>query len=812
MIRRRLVAFVLFCGVGSVRFLPGNRRRRGFRRTWWRIGFPAVLAALLFPSRALPAQSAPRITQPVDGAQLRILRNHLPAWANFSNRHGVVPPDQTLDHLTLVLQRSPEQESAFQKLLADQQNPASPDYHHWLTPAEVGERFGLSDQDIATLSGWLRSQGLHINWVSPSRIFISFGGAAADVGRAFQTEFDSYQVNGEDRISIASDPMVPAALFPAVKAIHGLYTVENRPALHMGGAESDGPSFNSNSGNHYIAPTDFAVLYDLPFALTGSGQTIGIVDRARTDFADFASFRAITGSTFANPTEIVPTAFGGVDPGPAATNCATPPCTVPAGQGESTLDVLRAASVAPGANILLVVDTEASGDIEVDAQYLVQTSPVPVQIMSISYLKCESTAGASGVAFWDTLFQQAAGEGISVFVCAGDSGASGCDTHGDIPPPALPAPNSPNYICSSSYATCVGGTEFADSSDPYTYWSYSNGANGVSVLSYIPEGAWNEPLDSNFNPQVAASGGGVSSLIATPAWQTGTGVPAARNGRYTPDISFSAAAHDGYFGCLAAAGNSCVPGSSGSYSFEYFYGTSAAAPSMAGIAALLNQSKGAAQGNLNPQLYPLAARVPAAFHDITAASSGVTGWSVTTPSMCNNSLPSAVNLTGGQAGYMVTTGYDEVTGLGSLDVHTFIDNYLPAGHTTPTVTVSGTTVTVAQGATSGNVSTVTVTPANGFTGSVTLSAAVTLSPSGTVYPPTLSFGSTSPVLITGTAASTAALTVVTTAGSGALRYPMDRRFPGKARARRLPVLVLFSIARPRGRFKTLGMLGTPSSC
>jgi hypothetical protein len=229
---------------------------------------------------------------------------------------------------------------------------------------------------------------------------------------------------------------------------------------------------------------------------------------------------------------------------------------------------------------------------------------------------------------------------------------------------------------------------------------------------------------------------------------------------------------------------------------------------MAGIAALLNQSKGAAQGNLNPQLYPLAARVPAAFHDITAASSGVTGCSVTTPSMCNNSLPSAVNLTGGQAGYMVTTGYDEVTGLGSLDVHTFIDNYLPAGHTTPTVTVSGTTVTVAQGATSGNVSTVTVTPANGFTGSVTLSAAVTLSPSGTVYPPTLNFGSTSPVLITGTAASTAALTIVTTAGSGALTYPIDRRFPWQGSGAALAGLVLFSIARPRGRFKTLGMLGS----
>jgi len=768
---------------------------------------PAIVAALFFSTPALPAQTTPRITQPVDRTQLRILRNHLPTWANSSNHIGLVPPDQVLDQLTMVLQRSPEQELAFQTLLADQQNPTSPNYHHWLTPNEVGERFGLSDQDIETLSGWLRSQGLHINWVSPSRIFIAFGGTAADVGKAFQAEFNSYRVNGEERISVASDPMVPAALFPAIKAIHGLYTIENRPALHMGAAESNSPAFNSNSGSHYIMPADFAAIYDLPVGLTGAGQTIGIVDRARTDFADFDNFRSLTGSTFPNPTEIVPTAFGGVDPGPAATSCTATPCAPPAGQSESTLDVLRAGSVAPGAKLLLVVDTTASGDIETDAQYLVQTSPVPVQIMSISYSKCESSSGPSRVAFWDTLFQQAAGEGISVFVSSDDSGASGCDTHGDAPPPTSPSAISPNYICSSSYATCVGGTEFNDLSNAYAYWNFSNGVEGVSALGYIPEGAWNEPLDSAGSPEVDASGGGVSSIIATPSWQTGTGVPAAKAGRYTPDISLSAASHDGYFACFAAAGSSCVTGSSGTYSFEYFYGTSAAAPSMAGIAALLNQNKGGAQGNLNPQLYQLAARVPGAFHDVTAASSGVTGCSINIPSMCNNSLPSAYSLTGGQTGYMVTTGYDEVTGLGSLDAQAFIDNYLSANQTSPTVTVSGTPVTFTHGATSGNVSTVTVTPANGFTGSVTLSAVVTSSPSGAAYPPTLSFGSTSPVVISGTAGVTANLTITTTATSSALTYPMNRRLPWQGPGVVLAGLLLFGIPRYRGRFKVLGMSG-----
>ena len=218
----------------------------------------------LFQPRALLAQAAPRITERVDTAQFRVLPDHLPAWANASNHVGVVPAAEMLEHLTIVLQRSPEQEAAFQKLLADQQDPASPDFHHWLTPAEVGARFGLADQDIETLSNWLQSQGLHINWVSPSRIFVEFGGAAADVGRAFHAELHSYRVDGEERMSVSSAPTVPQALLPVIKAVHGLYTIENRPAVHMQAAESTSPDFNSNSGAHYITPADFAVLYDLP--------------------------------------------------------------------------------------------------------------------------------------------------------------------------------------------------------------------------------------------------------------------------------------------------------------------------------------------------------------------------------------------------------------------------------------------------------------------------------------------------------------------------------------------------------------------
>jgi hypothetical protein len=172
---------------------------------------------------------------------------------------------------------------------------------------------------------------------------------------------------------------------------------------------------------------------------------------------------------------------------------------------------------------------------------------------------------------------------------------------------------------------------------------------------------------------VGGGGGGVSQIIPTPSWQAGAGVPSARSGRYTPDMVFSASQHDGYFGCLAAGGGGCV---SGDFSFEINSGTSAAAPDMAGVTALLDQSQGGAVGNVAPSLYQMAVSAPSAFHDITVASSGVTNCTLSTPSLCNNSVAGATSLTGGQAGYEVGAGFDEATGLGSLDVTNFINNFV----------------------------------------------------------------------------------------------------------------------------------------
>lgn len=648
-----------------------ERSLRSIRVSFRRSAAGIVLALLvLFRAGAqVPSRAA-------DSAEFKALPSHVPLWANDANFVAPVPPDQAMGQMTLVLARDPARETAFEKLLDDQQNPGSPLYHRWLTSNEIGARYGLTDDELDTVKGWLESQGLHVAWVAAGRNFIAFTGSAGDVSRAFQADLNYYDVNGERRISISTDPMLPAEVAPRVKAIQGLYTVTERPQHRARVERHAAPDVTENSTTYSVGPADFNKIYDVPAMYTGSGVTIGIAARSRTDFADFSNFRTQTATTFANPTEVIPTAFGGQDPGPAYTT--QQPSTVELGdQLEATLDVFRAGSVAPQAKLLLVAATAASGGIVDDAYYLIQSDPVPAQIANFSFGACELTAGLANVDLWGGLFQQAAGEGISVFIASGDSGASGCDEAFN-PPPADPEPNSPNFLCSSGYVTCMGGTEFNDATNYAKYWSATNGPGFESALSYIPEGGWNEqPQNSSNEYEMAASGGGVSQYISTPAWQKGAGVPAARAGRYSPDLAFSSSLHDGYFGCSAADGGSCVPNAQGEFYFIAFGGTSAAAPSMAGVTALLDQKLGEKQGNLSPQLYALAATAPKAFHDVTVATSGVSGCTLAKPSMCNNSAPAATSLTGGQAGFEVGAGFDRVTGLGSLDVNEFLESYVP---------------------------------------------------------------------------------------------------------------------------------------
>jgi len=595
------------------------------------------------------------------------LEGHVVAGQDELASSSAVPPTSTL-RLTFILSRPPESQAAFQHLLADQQNPVSPRYHHWLTPNQIGEQYGPTGHDLSALTTWLVSQGLSVRAVAPSGIFIQVEGSAGSISTALDTDLRYIERSATPgvapRIAAARNPAIPSAFGALVESIAGLSAEEAHPLHRVTGipiTDLSGrfaPRANAAPASHYISPNDFAQIYGVNpvynSGVDGTGQTVAIIGRSRVLAADITNFAAFASRPARLPNVIVPSS--GADPG----------LTGDGDQAEATLDVDRVLGTAPGAHVDLVISSSPSGGIETAAQYEVQTLLDP--IMSVSFGACEAAVGLPYVRLWDALFTQAAAEGISAFVASGDAGAADCGN-----PNSTPVSNqSPgiNSLCASTNVTCVGGTEFADFAEPAAYWGSTEGAGRESAVGYIPEGAWNEPSETGstgITTYVAsATGGGSSTYIGKPSWQTGPGVPG-DGFRDVPDVSFSSSLHDGYLICLAYAGFDC------SSQIAVASGTSAAAPSMAGIAALLNQKLGAAQGNLNPLLYQIASSTlpnsaTNAFHDATPQTSGVALCEIGTPSMCNNSTPAPGGLAGGLAGYPLTTGYDLATGLGSVNV------------------------------------------------------------------------------------------------------------------------------------------------
>ncbi|MEP7096508.1 MAG: S53 family peptidase [Dokdonella sp.] len=646
------------------------------------IGF----AGLAVSSSAAFAAPSNLVVASVNSAQRATLPAARATWAQERNDLGKVPDDLALDDLSVMLRRSPERQQAYNRLLQEQQDPSSPNYHHWLSPSEIGEQFGATQHDLDVLSNWLGTQGLKVNAIANNRVQIHFSGRAADVARTFATGLHYYQAGSEKRMANTHAASIPLAFSAAVKSIVGLAPIKLHPVHEFSTPRSmparDGirpASTNCQNGvcSYSIFPGDFSTIYNVKpvyqQGIDGSGQSIAIISRQRVSEPDVMNFQKLVGLPTKYPVVIIPPA--GTDPGTPATTCnadttVTPNCDKPgdavSDQGEATLDVQRAGSVAPGATIKLIVSSKNVNDgLYIAMEYAIDTNPPPAQILSISYGTCEADNSQDGADYIDHYFSQAAMEGISVFVSSGDGGVAGCASLDSAPTTGEAI--STNLLCASSHATCVGGTEFADSVNPGLYWNSHNGANYASALGYIPEGAWNQPLNAKGNTQAAATGGGASIFMPVPSWQNGLASTNAV-GRYTPDVSFAASTREGYFTCVAAQGGSCTI-SNNSFHFLQSGGTSASAPSMAGIAALLNQKTGSAQANLNPRLYALAANPGnGVFHDVTVASSGVSSCVVATPSLCNNSTPGPNDLTGGLSGYAVASGYDLATGLGSIDV------------------------------------------------------------------------------------------------------------------------------------------------
>jgi pseudomonalisin len=688
-------------------------------------------------ARLQPVKQADRVLANADYGRSVSLQQKLPGWVKEPNQTAEQPVDLAkLLHILVLLSRDAAAESAFTQLVANQQNPMSPLYHQWLTPQQVGDLYGPTANDLTAVTSWLASQGLTVESTSPNGLIIRASGSMAAVGGAFHTSFRMFTDNGRQRLSAFSEPFIPAALGPVIRSVHGLtqtqYEPQSRFSLHTWPAAGIRPQVDLGGGSYAVLPNDFSVIYDIAsiYATGNQGATIGskaqhiaIIGKSRIVASDIANYEALAGLPTVQPNVVL----AGTDPGVATgSNVGY--------ASEATLDVDRVMGTAPGAQADLVISADTSNDdgVDIGIAYNIETLRDP--IMTISFGSCEAQNGSAETDYLNSQFETAASEGISTFVSSDDSGVAGCDTpFAAVTLAETPQIASINALCSSSYVTCVGGTEFNDEVNPSLYWASTNANTGYqSALSYIPEGAWNESSavksSGGMLYQVAVGGGGVSTYIAKPSWQSGLGVPT-DGFRDVPDVSFTAADHDGYLGCFSAGGGSCVSSSNGTQ-ITVFSGTSAAAPGMAGIAALLNTKMGVAQGNLNPMLYRLAASTPAAFHDVTVATSGVTGCTAAVPSICDNSTPGESSLTGGLAGYVVGVGYDQATGLGSLDVADFIAAASggggggTAGSFTLSASQSTLSVTPVANITTTSTWVLTGVSVNGFAGAVALSCAV----------------------------------------------------------------------------------------
>jgi hypothetical protein len=432
------------------------------------------------------------------------------------------------------------------------------------------------------------------------------------------------------------------------------------------------PQYTASSGAHFLMPQDWATIYDVaPLyaqGLDGTGQNIAVLGRVDVALSDVRTFRTNAGLPPNDPQMIV----NGPDPG-------FPWCD---DELESAMDVEWAGAIADNATIKFVTSKSATTDgISLSAQYAVNHNVAAV--VSLSYGLCEAALGSAGNAFWNSTWAQAAAQGMSVFVSSGDGGAAGCDS-----PASKTATQGRgvNGLCSSPYSTCVGGTQFNDGYNPGQYWSATNGAGQSSALGYIPELAWNE---SGWSGGLWAGGGGASIVYSKPGWQTAPGVPA-DGMRDVPDVALHGSIQDAYV--VQVQG-----------SVFYASGTSAAAPSLASVMALVNERAGGAQGNANPVLYALAIQQLAAsgaavFHDVTGG---------------NNSVP-------GVTGFNAGPGYDEATGLGSVDASLLVNHWSDAGNASFTLTPNVSGVSVAAGGSS--TVAITLTAQGGFSSPVTLSA------------------------------------------------------------------------------------------
>jgi hypothetical protein len=746
------------------------------------------VAGTVFGQTASPQA---RIVEAVQGDKVVTLRGNVHPMARPENDRGLVPDQQPITRMRVLLQRSAAQESALQQLMAQQLDSSSPQFHAWLTPQQFGQQFGPADSDVQAVKNWLTSQGFTGLKVNNGKTLIEFNGTAGQVRNAFRSEVHRLSVNSEEHFANMQEPQIPAALAPVVGGVVGLHNFRPKTMVRRIGKFQRNATtgeitplftYTDVNGTFFgVGPADFAKIYNVPSAFTGTGIGIAIVARTNINIQDVRDFRTIFGLAPKDPQIIL----NGADPGIVSSGEET----------EADLDTEWSGAIAPDADIKLVVSetsqTDGTDGVDASAIYIVDNNIAPV--MSESFGSCEAGLGTAGNLFYAALWQQAAAEGITVVVSAGDNGAAACDPpSSNVNESAASQGIGVSGIASTPFNVAMGGTDFDQAGNQTKFWSTCTGnpcsTAPLSAIGYIPETTWNDSCaatglsgcasvtSSSASLNFVAGSGGPSSKYskAQASFQTGFGDAA----RDLPDVSLfsSDGPNNGSFYILCQSDQD-IPGDTGCnltkfvstpasgpfHDFQAVGGTSAAAPTFAGIMALVNQKTGQRQGTANFTLYALAKNevfancnsssftnplvappASCAFLDITKGNISV-ACSAGTPDCSKTGSSGFGVLTTASGGstlaFGTTPGYDLATGLGSVNVTNLLNAWSALSRPDASAALStSTTFPIAHGKTANF--TVTVTPL-AATGDISLTGGPSAAQTQGIGPFTLSSGTVS---------------------------------------------------------------------
>jgi hypothetical protein len=560
---------------------------------WLWMGPLALLVSVMLLSIPVFAQDSsddcsflevPRVSQTVNDEVRTPLEGGVHRLARAEFDVGRVDDNLSMEHIILMLRRSPEQELALITHIDEMHNPNSPRFHQWLSAEQFGACYGVADADAAAVSAWLESYGFRIDTVPAGKMSIIFSGTAGQVRDAFHTEIRRLNVNSQQHIANMTPPEVPAALAPVIAGIHSLHDFFPHPTVHGAGpivrdaktgrwqpapgeASKNHPGSGggsplltfSDNGTEFLAvgPQDFYTIYnETPLLnaskpINGAGQTLAVIEPTDINKADVTTFRSQFGLPAypATPNSTqggVNWIFG------VSGYCSDPGFLGGDAQVEASLDAEWIGATAPAAIIDFTscANTSTTSGVDLAGTYVVNSLAKSVSAISVSYGVCEAqlvtnTTGFQTNGYYKTLWQEAVAQGQTVVVSAGDTGDDTCD-RGDesgIGQTGI----SVNGISSTPYNVSAGGTDFSDvysngGKIPTPYWNTNDTSPYKSALSYVPEMSWNNTCGSlvaaafleesaievcnisDIGVTLDGGGGGISTIYALPTWQSAYGV------------------------------------------------------------------------------------------------------------------------------------------------------------------------------------------------------------------------------------------------------------------------------------------------